>query len=422
MARVVSGFKKQRKSGRSFLTYIALFNRFAKRVLSRTIFTFPSWRGKRQKQSVRPQAYLQRDVSRKRLSNPYTKEPKIKLFVADFFSAQRFRLSFSLLIIATFLWFFLLFLKPTFYLTTVTVKGAQEIDPETIVTMAQEHLSKRHWLLVLKSHRLFLDTDKLATQIHEQYDLEQLEFVPHWPSKSLEIIVKEKPSMLVYAVDNHYYAIDKNGQVIRELGTTLDPKALAVPVIYDYDLTVQPTVSKPVLTSAFIKSINALSAGLTEYPDVHIHSFRIRLSPQREIRIADHVPETAVETPAKKSEATRQLEKAAESIASAKTIDEKVNELKDALKNLEVEKLEEGKLDQLLKEERIYEPNEAFQYQELEVYMQEGWSLKLGHVLFENSQETNELLNIFATLKHQINIEEVREYIDLRFTNRVYYR
>jgi hypothetical protein len=116
------------------------------------------------------------------------------------------------------------------------------------------------------------------------------------------------------------------------------------------------------------------------------------------------------------------LEQAAESIASAQTIDEKVQELKDALENLEVEKLEEGRLDQLLKEERVYEPSEDFQYQELEVYMQEGWSLKLGHVLFENSQETNTMLNIFATLNQQINIEEVREYIDLRFTNRVYYR
>jgi cell division septal protein FtsQ len=258
MARVVSGFKKQRKTGRSFLTYLALFQRFLKRLLSTNIITLPSFRKRGAKQSVRPQAYLQRDVLRKRLNNPYAKEPKIQRVVSDFFSTNRFRFSFGLFLLFAFLWWHVLFLKPTFYLTTVTVSGTQEIDQQSLVTMAEEHLSARRWLLFSKSHRLFLDLDHLAERIHEQYDLDQLMFEPHWPSKSLAVTIKEKPSMLVYAVDNHYFAVDKNGQVIRELGTTIDPKTLAVPVIYDYDQTVLPEVSKAVLTPAFITSLYTL--------------------------------------------------------------------------------------------------------------------------------------------------------------------
>ncbi|MBI4122134.1 MAG: hypothetical protein HY461_02290 [Parcubacteria group bacterium] len=421
MPRVVSGFKKQRRSRRTLLTYAVMACRFAKRMLSYPIATLPSLR-RRQGTAVRPQAYLQRDILRKRLNNPYTHEPKLKRFFIDTLAAQRFRLSFGLLIVVSFAWFTMLFLRPTFYLNRITVAGTQEINPEDIVQMAKEHLSGRSWMLVSHSHRLFVNTEQLAERIRVKYDLDQLQFTAHWPSQSLHITLKEKPSMLVYAVENRSYAVDKNGHVIRELNAEVKPESLAVPVIYDYDQTAQPLVREAVLTPAFIESIQIITDGLRQYPDMHIHSFRIRVSPQHEIRIADEVPQTKADSKKQAEDGQDQLRKAAESIANAQTISEKVSQLQKALKNLEIEKLEEGKLDELLKEERVYLPKEGYRYQELEVYMQEGWSLKLGHALFEDQQEAAGLLNIFATLRQQLDIKEVREYLDLRFANRVYYR
>ena len=148
--------------------------------------------------------------------------------------------------------------------------------------------------------------------------------------------------MLVYAANDKHYAVDKSGNVIRELGADINPQALAIPVIYDYDPGQPPEIGSKVLTAAFIESVRILADGLAAYGDTHIHSFRIRVSPQREIRIADKVPESKVDETKQSTDTNKQLARAAESIASAKTIDEKVKELKQALKNLEVEKLEEG--------------------------------------------------------------------------------
>jgi hypothetical protein len=55
--------------------------------------------------------------------------------------------------------------------------------------------------------------------------------------------------------------------------------------------------------------------------------------------------------------------------------------------------------------------------------MTDGWALKLGSKVTKDPKEVEKLLNIFATLNGRVDLKgEVKEYVDLRFANRIYYR
>lgn len=389
----------------------------AKRLLSLNLR--PHGKRKTAKNRGAAQAYLQRDVHSKRFENPYQRQPRF-VRLRDAFITYRFRIGFSALVLALGLWIYVLFFTNNFYVRAVTVTGTQEIPNADVVAMINKHFNERAWLIFPRRHLFFLGLDALEQQIHAKYHLSSLHFRRVWSSQRFEASLEEKPSVFVYSVDTKFFSLDREGIVIRELPQ--QPENIAVPVIYQYDSSAQPQVGQAVLNAQAIDAIERLYSGLQSYPSFQVQSFRIRVSPQRQITIVEKTPE-----PEKKPEPTDPnapaLAKAAESIANAKTESERVASLKQALQDISVEKLEEKTIDDLLKEERVYQPDPQYQFQELEIAMKQGWSLKAGHTILQNADEANRILNIFATLNQQINISgEVKEYIDLRFGNRVYYR
>ncbi len=418
MPRVVSGFKKNKRASRSVFAVLFTAGKGIKRLLSYEIGTLPSWRKKTP--VARPQTYLKRDIHKKRLGNPYNKEPWYLRAWQQVVVANRFGIAASILLLTIAAWLAIIFIQPTFYLTRVDVQGAQDISPEEISQLVKTHFSKRSLFLVSRSHRMFLGLDKLRGEISAHYDLELLRFEPDWTARTLTIFIKEKPSIFTYGIADKYFAVDKEGVIIRELPPDADKSSL--PVIYEYEGGDLPSIGDAVLTPNFIASIIRLQEGFKAYPSILIHSFRLRISPQREITLVDEPPTLEDEKKAEQQQAVNDFEAAAESIAQAKTIDEKVKELQAAIENLSIEKLEEGKLDQLLKEQRVYAPKAGFAYKELEIYTQQGWSIKVGHDVFEDATNADKILNIFATLSGAVDFSEVREYVDLRIPNRVYYR
>lgn len=420
MARVVSGFRKTKRSRRTGLSSLAVLARYTRKLLSYEIGHIPAIR--RKKVSAKPQQYLKRDIHRKRLDNPFVKEHLLQKFWNQGIRAHRYEIATSTLLLVLATWFVIVFVQPTLYITRVHISGTSEIDGSELETLTKNHLSKRNWLFIPKSHRLFLGLDDLRAEILSKYDLEYLRFEPDWSAHLLQISLQEKPSLYVYAVQERYFALDRAGSVIRELTEQPDPASLAIPILYEYDSVQMPSIGQRVLEPEFVASIQTLASGLAAFPEIHIHSFRLRVSPQREITIVDEPPTLKEDEEEQTNEAEQAFEDAAASIAQAKTIEQKVNELKQALESLSIEKLEEGKLDQLLKEQRTYKPTEGYLFKELEIYTKEGWSIKVGHEVFTDATAAEHALNIFATLEQSIDLKEVREYIDLRVPNRVYYR
>lgn len=421
MSPVLSGFRKNKRSQRS-ATYIAAAAwGIVRNVLSLRIATLPSIRRKGPL-TARPQTYLKRDVHKKNLGSPYAKEPIWHRIYETVCVSYRFGIECSLLLLVSSVWFFIVFLQPTFYIDRITIHGQEEIAAEEIAALVRDHLAQKSALVFPRSHRLFLGLNTLRESILDSYHLESLVFVPDWTAHVIEVHVREKPSLFLYSVDNRYFALDREGIVIREMPADTDPTKFVTPVLYEYDASTPPDIGTTMLSPQFITSVQRLSEGFTNNPQVQIHSFRLRISPQREVVITDQPPVTDDAKEEERQQADREFSQAAESIAQAQTIDEKVKQLKEALENLSVERLEEGKLDQLLKEQRVYSPTQGFAYKELEIYTEQGWSIKVGNDVFIDALAADEVLAIFATLEQQLNLQEVREYIDLRIPNRVYYR
>lgn len=393
--------------------------RGARRLLSLNVFAVKP--GRKTSRRISPQAYLQRDVHSKRFQNPYQRQPRF-VRLRDWFVTYRFRLSSIALGILLISWAYILFLSPHFYVRAVHVSGTQEIPNADVVRLIEDHFDGRAWLIFPRSHFFFMQTKDLEQKIRSKYHLSTLTFERFWSSQRFELRLEEKPSVFAYSVDSRFFSLDREGIVIRELPA--QPENAAVPVIYQYDSTAQPTIGQAVLNAQAIQAIEQLSVGLQAYPNVHVHSFRIRISPQREIKIVEKVPESEESSSTSKpSTGNPELAQAAELIAQAQTAEDRIESLKKALQEISLEKLEEDTIDQLLKDERVYTPDANYQYQELEVYMAQGWSLKAGHTVLENAADAQRILSIFATLNQQLNLErEVKEYIDLRFGNRVYYR
>ncbi len=420
MVRVVSGFKKTKRSRRNGFALLAIIGKGLRRVLSYEVAKLPRFR--KATLTPRPQQYLKRDIHRKRLNNPFTKEPVANKLWEQGVVAHRFGIASSMLVLVSGIWINVVFVKPTFYIDRIVVTGTQEIDPEELTNITKQHLARRSWIFVPRSHRWLMDLSTLRTAVLAQYDLDYLRLEPDWTAHTLEISLQEKPSLYIYAVSNRFFALDKEGSVIRELPAQPDMTSMDVPVLYEYDETRIPAVGDNALTPQCIASIRTLVEGFKAYPQVQIHSFRLRVSPQQEITIVDEPPQTSADKDKAQDKSDKALADAAQSIAHAQTIEEKVTELKDALKSLSIEKLEEGKLDQIIKDERVYKPTEGYVYKELELYTKQGWSIKIGHNVFDDATAAEQVLNIFATLEQNINLGEVREYIDLRIPNRVYYR
>jgi len=420
--RIQSGFKKQKKQTKrsgSLLKYIVLLSELANSQLKRTI-PLPFKRPASFKSS---KSYLQKDVLKKNFNNPYEKSTKKQLSrtFSKKFASIRYIVALILLPITLLSTLYLIFGKETFYLNAVTISGNKEIPEESLLQLANEHLSKRSLWGIKRSHRAFLHLTDLEDTFREKYGLDLIVFEPHWPSKSLSIIIEEKTPIIIYSVNDIYYTLDLQGNVIREIVDNEKVISANVPMIYQYDSAEAVIVGERILEQSSISQILAIYEGLQKFSDFSIHSFRLKTSNQKEVRVEANIPDQ--EPVNTEEEATTALEEAAQSIANAGSVQEQITQLKRALDDIDLERVEEENIQALLAQEQIYKVNSEYRLQELEVYMEQGWTLKVGHQILNGEVDADSIIDIFTTIHEKVDINaEVKEYIDLRFPERVYYR
>jgi len=421
--KVRSGFKQKIKKNRfrSGKAIVSFFIKKLKKLLSINLFTF-NILARLKKEKPRRKSYLSRDIHKKNYENPFGKKRKGANAIIFVLKRKRFILSQLSLATVLIIWFVVLFVQPTFYIEKISIEGNEEIPQQDLLKLVKEHLEKRSLVAIRRSHLFFIKPNKLEQTISDHYGLERITFTPHWPSKSLHIKLKEKVSVLAYSVDDNYFTIDRQGILIRQLENFDELKEKNdIPLIYNYAAGNNETVGSIVLTPGNIKVITTLHEQLKKYTSFTVHSFRLKNSPKRTVTIANKRP-IQPETTEDDELLSQGLDDLAEAIVNAETIDEKIATV-EQLDEFKVEKLEEGEFIREIEKENVYTPNEDYQLRELEVYMEQGWSLKLGHKVFEDENALEKYLNIFATLTREVDVVgEVKEYVDLRFPNRLYYR
>lgn len=424
--RVKSGFKEKRKRNRSSKIVFLAVKKRLKKMLSFNLFTISFINRLRpQKQRLDPRRYLKKDVKQKTFNNPYRVGGKRKQNFRNILENKRYIIAQIALVFILITWIFVLFVQPTFYLVAIRVEGTKEINADDIVRIIHDHMKSRSRLLIKHAHLFFLDENELESMIRQRYGLDTIEFTTHWPSHSLLVQLTEKSSILGYSINDAYYTIDRLGTIIREVNAaefTSQSEDNRYPIIYEYDASQTPEIGSQVLSEENIKTILTLYEELKKYPSFDIHSFRLKQARKGEIKIPEKFPEIPREQDSE-NDLESSLDDLADSIAHAQTIDEKIANIKQTLEDIDIEKIEEGSIDKYLETEKRFTPNDSIQFQELEIYTNQGWTLKLGAEVLLDDQEVEKLLDIFATLSREVDIErEVKDYIDLRFSNRIYYR
>lgn len=420
MSKVRSGFKQTKKNQRKSLS-----------IVRQVFLSVHGLLGYELPFSIKPikpasnKTYLQRDVHKRTFSNPYRQQKK-RSTIKEIYTKNKVYFFEGLFIIIGFWWFTTLFIKPTLYINKIAITGNVDIAAEDLSNVIREYLEKRSWLGIKHAHMFFLNEQAMEKALKEQFGIYGANFNAHWPSHKLVVNVTEKKPYLIYSYEEADYSIDENGQIIRFL-TQQDKELLIsekVPIVYQFNDTNQNIDIHSVFSAAAVRNISILIEELSTYSQFGVHSLRLRTSAQREVVLNDTPPESLLNDNKKtESESSSELEKAAQNIASATTLDERVENLKKALDSIDIQKVEQGKVDNLLKETRTYSPNPDYILYELEVYMNAGWTLKLGDQALKDESDLKNQFKIFATLVRNINIEgEVKEYIDLRFPPRVYYR
>lgn len=422
--RVRSSFKKNRRSGKTTKMLLKLAKKKINKLLSINLLQLPAiskLRGKPHRRKAK--SYLRRDVHQKTFENPYQKKASPAKVLFRLVQTRRYLIAQAALASIVFIWFIVLFVQPTFYLQQVSVSGTEEIQPQDLRVIVNDYFQKRSLFGIKRSHVFFFNEAKVEEVIRERYGLETITFETHWPSKSVEIALKEKSSILVYSVNDQFFTIDKKGTVIRETDLEQLAEKEEVPTIYQFEADL-PVIGQQVLTERNIETILQLQSELGKYPFMSIHSFRLKPATKGTVVIPEKLPEQAKRNTIDNSdEIDQNLDQLADSIANAQTVEDKIFEIKSALDSIDIEKLEEGEIERYLEQEKVFEPNDSIIFEELEVYTSNGWSLLLGTEPLRNPDSVNEYLNIFATLSDTLSIEgEVKEYVDLRFPNRVYYR
>lgn len=410
-----STFKKHNSSQNR---WFSIFQKSIGRVLSLPI-SVPTWNQKKSSQKD----ILRRQISTKGFIDTEKKQGDTIRAIKKLLQKHRLQISTASLCVILAIWAYLIVATPYFYINNIEIHGTKEIPISEINNLVNQHIDQRNWLFIKRSHRMFLNISELDQTIKKSYSLKSLSFKPNLSAKTLTVCIEEKDPAFVYSINDQFFSIDDSGFVIRSV-TATELATMNIPQIYDYQER-QVSIGQQLLLPEQVLAIQSLYHNLQGYSFMDIHSFRLKPSKQQTVTITKKAPEQTEEGHMEEKDELikKQLEDLTRSIDSADSINEKIARLKKTLDTITPERVEAGKIEELMTEQQVYQINNDYNLPQLELYTKQGWSIRFGYKILQHEQSPEELLNIFATLSGKLDIAgEVKEYIDLRFENRIYYR
>ncbi len=299
-------------------------------------------------------------------SNPFRKEPKKKIEYKKFF--------YGFFIFSFFgAWFWLIFYLPYFDIDNVYYTGVKITDEATLKNYVYDGFLKsaKYWH---RNNYFVTDAEEIAAGIKENFDLSDVKVTKIFPDK-LQIDVLEKSHSMILCTRRGYYLLDSDGSVIKifwekELVPIVTTSTNATGTIPENLIVVSSTPSSTVTEDSFKPTRKKITG---EY---------------------DNLPLFCVDEEKKLSTVNKNV------VSS------------DFLKNI-IEWHES-----LLKE-GIGAPEfflgQLNQWSGFEAYFKDKkWHLKLSP---ENIQ--SQILKIKAVMNSKESISQIKEYIDVRFGDRV---
>ncbi len=307
---------------------------------------------------------------------------------------------YSLLFILLTAWLILMLYLPYFRIKNVEYKGLKIIEINEISEYVNNEFLKG--VIVPRNNYFLLSAKKIERDLLQKYGVEEIKVTKIFPEKLL-IEIKEKISTIIYYNGSNYYLLDRNGEIIKKI-TLLN--GIQTEVYEDEDIINIDTESEN--NQATTSMANVVMTSSSTEP------FNSRTTPGQ-ITIASSSTSTAVMNTPEWRKLTRDYEDIP--IFWDKSNLSEDGEKEFILKNEIIEFIIEW--DKILKEEGIGDAR----YFETE-NLTSGLALSLDKPWKIYIQPNNSLENQIANLKIILSSRNTspKEYIDLRFNERVFWK
>lgn len=139
-------------------------------------------------------------------------------------------------------------------LNKLIVLNNQDVSSELVINFVQEKLASRRYLFFKNNNFFIADTDKLAAELKNNFNLNNAFLKKRFPNK-LEIRLEEKTSQFIWLKDGYYYLIDAAGALNRQIEAP-DNKY----VILDDQRSYKPSAGQDIFRNDEIKAIQDIYA------------------------------------------------------------------------------------------------------------------------------------------------------------------
>lgn len=304
-----------------------------------------------------------------------------------------------------------------FDITDIKIEGNQNIKTEELKNIVDELMAKKKIFILPQNNLIILGPTKVEQVITEKvknkFALENIFVEKDFPH-TLKIIIKERIPGLIYINENgegeHYY-LDLKGFLVAE-EKTLGLETTEFPKLYDLNQR-QINLGEQVISENLMSFIINLSRAIKEKTSLEIESFSLpEIKCQEKQYLLEKVKlegEQPVEEKEKKLEILEKYEK------GEITGEEAMKMLETAAGNTNINSQEVFKIKEAFKDKPC-------DYRK--ILTQINAKIKTGYEVYFSSDSDLErqINNLNTVLQQKIPNPKQISYIDLRFSDRVYYK
>lgn len=312
-----------------------------------------------------------------------------------------------------------------FIITNISVSGNENITTNEVTTIINNHLNQNRLFILPRKNYIFFNTNK-ATQVLEQeinnkFALESLSINKKW-SNTIEIQLKERIPGLIWASNEEYHFIDLEGVVSQKIDNIEEQKQ-NFPIIYDKN-NAPLEENKQVITKELINFIFEIEDKIPQISKLEIESYNIpEITCQEQQYRAEKIIKQEIEETEDEEVKDQKREILEQYNQGEISIDESLSMLEDVKKQEKSSSNSNtnSEDEELIKWEAVYIPKDCDYIKvnnEINITTKQGYE-----IYFDNNIDLDgQLNNLNMVLNQKIDNPENLQYIDLRFSDRVYYK
>lgn len=184
---------------------------------------------------------------------------------------RKLRLALTSLLLLFLIWIGVLLYLPYFHVTTVSYSGLRVTKAKEMKELVEGNLLKGSAYYIPRSSYFILNEESIAKQIKNSFALNDVTVTKIFPN-TLEVVIEEKISSIIYDNGTKYYLLDQSGTVQRFL-KDVDPSENEVSVLLATSSTTQVSSTTSALALLLTGTSTVLSTPAADTTFIHTPNY-----------------------------------------------------------------------------------------------------------------------------------------------------